>query len=112
MFPGLHPSATFLTVPPDWTLEGVSLPCDDIENAVLEQHPFRWINGLWEAETVVARAFGSPNPPHVVLIRIAPDTLRRWKDLAIDPLIEACAQLKDHLLAGALTNQRSVLTLL
>lgn len=67
---------------------------------------------MWEAETLVAGVADSLSPPQRVLIRIAPDTLRRWKEVDIDPLHEACAQLQDHLRDGVPSPDRSVLTLL
>jgi hypothetical protein len=70
------------------------------------------MNGVWEAETLVERPSPCVRTPHVVHIRIAPETLRRWKDLAIDPLIEACEQLKDHLRNGVPATDQSVLVLL
>jgi hypothetical protein len=88
------------------------LPCNDVAHWVLEQQPFRWMNGVWEAETVVERPSPCVRSPHVVRLRIAPETLRRWKELAIDPLIEACEQLKDHLRNGVPAEDQSVLVLL
>jgi hypothetical protein len=90
-------SSAFLTPPPRWSLEGAILECADGVGVTLQQSPFRWVDGVWEAETTIMRGDAQHLPSHRILLRISPDTLRRWQLVAIDPFLEACAQLKDHL---------------
>ncbi|HXG89544.1 MAG TPA: hypothetical protein VNJ02_14540 [Vicinamibacterales bacterium] len=106
----LPPSSAFLSAPPVWSLAGKQLACADLDDAVLEQHPFRWSHGMWESETRVIRPDGVPT--HVVRLRIARETLRRWREAGIDPAVEACAQLTDHLNRQSSRVDDSVLTLL
>ena len=86
---------SFLTSRPEWTLEGALLKSGESTLAV-EQPPFRWTDGLWEAEAVVNGTNHNKTPTRVVL-RVSPETLRRWKDLEINPFLEACAQLEEYL---------------
>jgi hypothetical protein len=103
-------SGAFLTSPPGWTLTDCTLKWADGRRGRLEQDPFHWANGLWEAELRIH--FDEPAPyPHRALLRIDPDTLRRWKDVGIDPQIESCAQIRDHL-RRAKAGELSLLTLL
>ena len=103
-------SSAFLSSRPDWTLEAATIlgPAGDARR--VEQRPFYWADGVWEAEVVV-----HPHDPAVMLqrtlVRVTPDTLRRWKDVGIDPFVEACAQLRDHL-RRARNGELSLLTLL
>lgn len=102
----------FLGVRPEWTLEGVKLPCESEAGLDLEQRPFQWAHGVWETE-VVARAKGAAdNLPHRVIMRIAPDTVRRWKEVGINPFLEACAQLREHLARKRHPGELSLLILL
>ena len=95
---------------PTWTLAGSSVPLADCE-ANLDQTAFRWIDGVWEAEVVVRR--GSPDAPwHNLTLRIASDTVRRWSELGINPFIEACAQVREHLSGVRSAGATSFLTLL
>jgi hypothetical protein len=45
-------------------------------------------------------------------LRIASDTVRRWKDIGINPFLEACAQMKEHLCGERGGHTRSYLVLL
>ncbi len=78
----------------------------------IEQGPFRWADGAWEAEALVASAGGRGSPPTRVALRVDPDTLRRWKEAGIDPVREAVAQLAEHVRGAARRGQPSTLTLL
>ena len=102
----------FLTAPPQWSLAGAVLQCADGQQATLSQTPFRWVEGFWESETVVSRGESNGNESTRVVLRISPETLRRWKEVAIDPFIEACAQLEEHLRRPSRRGHLSALTLL
>ena len=104
--------SAFLSAPPEWTLTGAVLHCADGREALLSQTPFRWIDGMWESETVVTHCDENGNEPTRVVLRISPETLRRWKEVAIDPFIEACAQLEEHLRHQARHGHLSALMLL
>ena len=87
-------SSAFLASRPEWTLVGAVVGSG--EGAFTIDHtPFRWIDGLWETETVVTKPNRNGAPPTRVVLRISPDTLRRWKDVGINPFLEACAQLEE-----------------
>lgn len=87
---------SFLGASPDWSLAGADLK-DGRLAWQLDHGPFHWADGVWETE-IAARPLDAPesSPLHVML-RVAPETLRNWKALHLDPIVEACAQLKDHL---------------
>jgi hypothetical protein len=87
---------SFLTTPPDWTISDRSVIWPDGEPGRIEQRPFHWVNGVWEAEVMIHRR-DALRASHRALVRVVPDTLRRWKEIGIDPHVEACAQLRDHL---------------
>ena len=91
-------------------MAGAVLECVD-GDVTLSQTPFRWIEGVWESETFVTHNGDSDDPTRVIL-RISPETLRRWKDVGIDPFVEACAQLEEHLRGHARHGHLSALTLL
>jgi hypothetical protein len=103
-------SGAFLSSPPEWTLTDTVVTWPDGDAGRLEQRPFHWANGVWEAEVMVHRA-NSLERSHRVLVHVAPETLRRWKDVGIDPVLEARAQIQDHL-RRALEGEISLLTLL
>ena len=90
-------SNAFLASRPEWTLAGAMLSCEDDEDLKLEQTPFRWNDGVWEADVIVERVSPTPDLPYHLTLRIASDTVRRWTDIGINPLVEACAQIKEHL---------------
>ena len=104
-------SNAFLASRPEWTLAGATLSCGDDGDLTLEQTPFRWSDGVWEAEVIVERVGHTPRVPHYLTLRIAADTVRRWKDIEINPFLEACAQIKEHL-SGAGGATASYLVLL
>src|SRR5688500_12044536 len=86
----------FLSSFPEWSLADGTLTCPDGNEGRIDQRPFHWADGVWEAEVRIFRG-DEHEPPHRAPVRIAPETLRRWKEVGIDPLVEACAQLRDHL---------------
>jgi hypothetical protein len=87
----------FLATRPEWTCRGALLKTADGLAARVEQTPFMWVDGAWEAEVTIMPVEAGPGMQTITLkARITPDTLRRWADMAINPFIEACAQLQDH----------------
>src|SRR6476660_6647149 len=72
-----HSFSPFLDVRPSWTLDGavVSLPKGDV---TLEQSTLRLVDGVWQCQVSV-RGPAEGVPPHRILLRVAPHTLRRWK---------------------------------
>lgn len=102
----------FIGLRPEWTLEGAELAGDHALRFALEQSPFLWAHGVWEAE-VLARPEGKLDSlPQRVLIRITPDTLRRWKEVGLNPFLEARAQLREHLSRKRPAGELSLLILL
>jgi len=101
----------FLGHRPEWTLAGATLAASNGSEVRLVQPPFQWNHGVWEADTLIFPTGGETTGPQRVMMRISPDTLRRWKEVAINPFLEACAQLKEHLHRKT-TGELSVLTLL
>jgi hypothetical protein len=104
-------SNSFLMLRPEWTLTGAMLRCGARGDFTLEQRPFRWIEGVWEADVIVSPA-DTDKVPHQLTLRIASDTVRRWKDIGINPFLEACAQMKEHLCGERGGHTRSYLVLL
>lgn len=104
-----QPFSHFLDSPPAWTLDGavVSLPQGDV---TLEQSVLRLTDGVWQCQ-VSARGAADGEPPHRILLRVAPHTLRRWKEVEINPFLEARAQIREHLTEKDL-GAMSLLTLL
>lgn len=102
----------FLSARPEWTLAGAFLSCGKGSNFAVEQTPFRWIDGFWETETTVSGPGMTGITPTRVVVRVSPDTLRRWKEVAINPFVEACAQLGEHLRQSARHGHLTSLTLL
>jgi hypothetical protein len=100
---------TFLSNRPSWTLTNAAFRTADGRTIKIEQSPFRFVDGLWQAEAAVTGLNGATT--HVVL-RIAPETLRRWAEAGINPFLEAAAQLEEHLRPAARQGHLSVLTLL
>lgn len=92
----LASSNAFLTMRPSWTVAG-AIVAVGVEDSSLDQTPFRWIDGIWEAAVDVRHADNGNAPWHQLTLRISPDTVRRWNEAGINPFIEACAQLKEHL---------------
>ena len=76
----------------------------------MEHRSFHWADGVWEAEVIV-HYVNDLKGPERVLLQVAPTTLRRWSEVGIDPVVEACAQLRDHL-RRAKPSELSLLTLL
>ena len=88
------------------------MPCGATGDFSLEQTAFHWVDGIWEADVVIQR-IGRPDlVPHQLTLRIASDTVRRWKDIGINPFLEACAQLKEHICGTQGSGTASFLTLL
>jgi hypothetical protein len=87
----------FLATRPEWTCRGALLKTSDGLAARVEQAPFVWVDGAWEADVTILPVEAAPGMRTITLkARITPDTLRRWADIGINPFIEACAQLQDH----------------
>ena len=105
-------SGSFLSPRPEWTLAGAVVPSRDGPSQTVEQTAFRLINGFWEAEAVLRCDDPDDGPPTRVVLRVTPDTLRRWKELGINPFLEACAQLKEHLRLYTRHHHLTALTLL
>lgn len=106
-YPG-DSSKPFHATPPDWSVAGTG----NGAGRFLEQGPFRWVDGAWEAEALLAPATRKGNSPTRVVMRVDPDTLRRWKDAGIDPVREAVAQIAAHLRVAARRGAPATLTLL
>ena len=105
-------SGSFLSARPEWTLAGAVVPSRDGPNHTIEQTAFRLVNGFWEAEAVLRCDDPDDSPPTRVVLRVTPDTLRWWKEAGINPFLEACAQLREHLRRHARHNHLTALTLL
>lgn len=107
-------SSAFLTARPEWTLAGAMLPGGNGNGGGLSvrQTPFRWIEGYWETETEVRGTAIHKALPTRVVLRISPETLRRWKEVGINPFLEAGAQLAEHLRQPARHGHLTSLTLL
>jgi hypothetical protein len=104
-------SNSFLTLRPEWTLTGATLACGTRGEFTLEQRPFRWLEGVWEAEVVVTPT-DADKVPHHLRLRIDSETVRRWKDIGINPFLEACAQIREHLCGARGGGTASYLVLL
>ena len=104
-----HP---FLTARPEWTLAGAYLSCGNGGNLSVEQSPFRWVGAFWETEAEVKGPTLASDLPTRVLLRVSPETLRRWKEVGINPFLEACAQLGEHLRQPSRRGHLTSLTLL
>jgi hypothetical protein len=103
----------FLGKRPEWTLDGARVENDNKHQWDIDQRPFHWADGVWEAEvTATGGDHTGVGDARRVIVRIAPDTMRRWKDIGINPFLEACAQLKDHLRSKAFPGEMTLLTLL
>ena len=90
-------SQAFLASRPEWTLKNALLQTPDGQAAHLVQKPFIWVEGAWETELSIMPVEPPPGMRTIVLkARVAPDTLRRWHNVGINPFIEACAQVQDH----------------
>ena len=93
----VDPSRSFLSSRPEWTLHAALVTAVDGQVARIEQFPFIWNEGAWEAEiTVFPIGVPEGGQSTKALVRVTPDTLRRWKEVEINPFIEACAQVADH----------------
>jgi hypothetical protein len=101
----------FLGVRPEWTFSGTTVSVQG-HTLRLDQPPFRWIEGMWETELELHSADDVDRLPRQIVVRVSPDTLRRWKAVAINPFLEACAQVKEHLERRASPAELSILTLL
>ena len=92
-------SGSYLTSRPDWTLTGATITTREGARArVEEESPFHWTELAWQTEVSIRLEAALDAPFNIVrmIVRVTPDTLRRWKQVSIDPVIEACAQLQDH----------------
>jgi hypothetical protein len=106
-------SRAFLGKRPEWTLDGALVGNDSKPQWHINQRPFHWADGVWEAEVVAtASDHHLADDLRRVIVRIAPDTMRRWKEVGINPFLEACAQLRDHLRRKAFPGEMTLLTLL
>jgi hypothetical protein len=105
-------SNAFLALRPEWTLAGATLSCGAGGDVSLEQTAFHWVDGIWEADVVIQRSATPDAVPHQVTLRIASDTVRRWKDIGINPFLEACAQIQEHICGAQGSGTASFLTLL
>lgn len=105
-------SSAFLSARPEWTLSGAEVALNGGPSHRIEQTTFRLINGFWEAETVLRCGEPDDIPLTRVVLRVTPETLRRWKEIGINPFLEACAQLREHLLRHRRQNHLTALTLL
>lgn len=89
-------SRSFVSSRPEWTLDGCPLTTSDGRPARIEQSPFVWNDGAWESQITILPIQPTESDRSVNgMLRVTPDTLRRWKDVEIDPAIEACAQVTD-----------------
>jgi hypothetical protein len=105
-------SGSFLSVRPEWTLAGAIVSFTYGPNQTVEQSAFRLVDGFWEAEAVLRCDDADDRPATRVVLRVTPDTLRRWKEVGINPFLEACAQLQEHLRFHTRHNHLTALTLL
>ena len=105
-------SSAFLAMRPEWTLEGAHLALDQGISHTIEQTGFRLIDGFWEADTILRCGEPEDIPLTRVVLRVTPETLRRWKEVGINPFLEACAQLQEHLRRHARHNHLTALMLL
>jgi hypothetical protein len=92
-------SGSYLTSRPEWTLSGATITSREGASARVEaQTPFHWTELAWQTEVSIRldAALDAAATIATAIVRVTPDTLRRWKQVSIDPVIEACAQLQDH----------------
>lgn len=88
----------FITSRPEWTIQDACINAADNTQLNVTQGPFFWSDGAWQADvTVLAKGSPEGGEPLRLTLRISPDTLRRWREVSINPLVEACAQLRDHI---------------
>lgn len=89
-------SGSFVTSRPEWTLDGATCTSRDGRPARIEQSPFVWNDGAWESQLTIIPIQPAAGERSINgLLRVTPDTMRRWKEVEIDPVIEACAQVAD-----------------
>jgi hypothetical protein len=107
-------SRAFLGKRPEWTLAGACLQNGSRPaHWKIDQRPFHWADGVWEAEILATPSDDTFSASlRRIIMRIAPDTMRRWNEIGINPFLEACAQLKDHLRSKASPGEMTLLTLL
>jgi hypothetical protein len=106
-------SNAFLGMFPQWTLAGAVLAVGKAaRDWVVDQRPFHWAHGVCETEVTVRPVDETDTIPHRIVMRITPDTVRGWREIGINPFIEACAQLKEHLGGNRPTGELTLLTLL
>jgi hypothetical protein len=88
----------FLSSRPEWTIQGACINAADKTELHVTQGTFFWFEGAWQADvTVLAKGSEEGTEPLRLVLRISPDTLRRWREVSINPFVEACAQLRDHI---------------
>ena len=93
----LSDSYSFLASRPDWTVNDALLKLADGNAIRLMQTPFVWAEGAWEADVTITPIEPPPGVSSTqVKVRVTPNTLRRWADVGINPLVEACAQLQEY----------------
>lgn len=96
----IYPDATpqpFVASRPEWTVNGALLKTAREDAARVIQSPFYWKEGAWEADVTIFPVEAAEGMSTVTLkVRVTPDTLRRWKDVGINPFLEACAQLQEY----------------
>jgi hypothetical protein len=64
---------------------------------VIEQRPFEFADGAWQASVDIVPIEPLNGMRTVsVFLRVTPDTVRRWREIGINPFVEARAQLHDH----------------
>lgn len=86
----------FISSRPEWTLNEVLITTPDEQAARLVQTPFAWTDGAWTAEVSIVPIEATNGTQTLVMnVRVTPDTLRRWKDVGINPFIEARAQVQE-----------------
>ena len=107
-----NPSGAFLSPRPEWTLSGAAVSLNGSASHKVEQTAFRLVDGVWEAETVLRSGKRAEIHPTRVVLRVTPETLRRWKEAGINPFLEACAQLREHLLRHTRHHHLTALTLM
>jgi hypothetical protein len=93
-----EPSGTFIAQRPEWTLQGALLGTPDGRSGrVVEERPFEFSDGAWQATINVVPIEPIDGMRTLsVAIRVTNDTARRWKEIGINPFLEARAQLRDH----------------
>jgi hypothetical protein len=94
IFPESSPA--FLSTRPEWTVNGALLKTPDGRAARVSQTAFSWIAGAWQTIVTILPIEATEHLATLhIKVRVTPDTLRRWRDVGINPFLEACAQLEE-----------------